>query len=162
MWQSPPFRLDVVNQSLYRGEVRIPLMPKPFAVLQYLVENAGRLVSQNELMEAVWPETHVQPEVLRRSILEIRRALGDQPETPRFIETVTKRGYRFIAEVSTNELEPVALEPPPARSPRQRKIRIAVAILASGILLGGGFLLRRSHRPRLTEKDTIVLADVIN
>ena len=49
MWQFPPFRLDVVNQCLYRGDERIPLMPKPFAVLQYLVEHAGRLVSQDEL-----------------------------------------------------------------------------------------------------------------
>jgi DNA-binding winged helix-turn-helix (wHTH) protein len=100
MWQFEAFRLDVVDQSLYRVDERIPLTPKPFAVLQYLVEHAGRLVTQDELLDAIWPETHVQPEVLRRYILEIRRALGDNPESPRFIETVTRRGYRFIAEVT--------------------------------------------------------------
>src|SRR6516165_1543764 len=103
VWQFPPFRLDVANQCLYRDDVRISLMPKPFSILQYLVEHAGRLVTQDELLTAIWPETHVQPEVLRRYILEIRRALGDQPETPRFIETITKRGYRFIAEVTPVE-----------------------------------------------------------
>jgi DNA-binding winged helix-turn-helix (wHTH) protein len=73
-----PFRLDLVNQRLWRGETRVQLMPKPFAVLRYLVEHAGRLVTQDELLAAIWPDTHVQPEVLRRASLEIRRVLGDQ------------------------------------------------------------------------------------
>src|SRR5215472_6629233 len=95
-----PFRLDVVNQCLWRGETRLPLMPKPFAVLRYLVEHAGRLVTQDELLSAIWPETYVQPEVLRRYILEIRRVLGDRAEKPRFVETLPKRGYQFIAPVT--------------------------------------------------------------
>ena len=95
-----PFRLDVVNQCLWRGETRVPLMPKPFAVLRYLVEHAGRLVTQDELLSAIWPETYVQPEVLRRYILEIRRVLGDRAEKPRFVETLPKRGYQFIAPVT--------------------------------------------------------------
>src|SRR5215468_6349505 len=103
-----PFRLDVVNQCLWRGETRVPLMPKPFAVLQYLVEHAGRLVTQNELLTAIWPETYVQPEVLRRYILEVRRALGDHAETPRFIETLPKRGYRFIAAVTPGPPDAIA------------------------------------------------------
>jgi len=75
-------------------------MPKPFAVLRYLVEHAGRLVTQDELLSAIWPETYVQPEVLRRYILEIRRVLGDRAEKPRFVETLPKRGYQFIAPVT--------------------------------------------------------------
>jgi DNA-binding winged helix-turn-helix (wHTH) protein/tetratricopeptide (TPR) repeat protein len=110
MWQFSPFRLDIANQSLHRGEVRIPLMPKPFAVLQYLVERSGRLVSQEELMTALWPDTYVQPEVLRRYILEVRRALGDHAETPSFIETFPKRGYQFIAPVTRNGLTAAADE----------------------------------------------------
>jgi DNA-binding winged helix-turn-helix (wHTH) protein/tetratricopeptide (TPR) repeat protein len=94
-----PFRLDAENQCLWRGETRISLMPKPFAVLQYLVEHPGRLVTHDQLLGAVWPDTFVQPEVLRRYILEIRRALGDSAETPRFVQTVPKRGYQFIAPV---------------------------------------------------------------
>jgi len=58
MWQFPPFRLDVANQCLYRGDVRMSLMPKPFSILQYLVERAGQLVTQDELLNAIRPETH--------------------------------------------------------------------------------------------------------
>jgi DNA-binding winged helix-turn-helix (wHTH) protein/tetratricopeptide (TPR) repeat protein len=94
-----PFRLDVANQCLWRGETRVSLMPKPFAVLRYLVEHPGRLVTHDQLLGAVWPDTFVQPEVLRRYILEIRRALGDRAEAPRFVQTFPKRGYQFIAPV---------------------------------------------------------------
>lgn len=75
------------------------LMPKPFAVLKHLVQHQGHLVTQDELLDAVWPDSYVQPEVLRRYILEIRRVLGDRAQTPRFIETLPKRGYQFIAPV---------------------------------------------------------------
>jgi DNA-binding winged helix-turn-helix (wHTH) protein/tetratricopeptide (TPR) repeat protein len=94
-----PFRLDVVNQCLWRGETRLPLMPKPFAVLCYLVEQPGRLVGHDELLAAIWPDTFVQPEVLRRYVLEIRRALGDRAEAPQYVQTLPKRGYQFIAPV---------------------------------------------------------------
>jgi predicted ATPase/DNA-binding winged helix-turn-helix (wHTH) protein len=94
-----PFRLDVVNQSLWQGDIRVPLMPKPFAVLQYLVERSGRLVTQDQLLDALWPETHVQADVLRRYIMEIRRVLGDRADAPRFIQTFPKRGFQFIAPV---------------------------------------------------------------
>ena len=63
-------------------DTRVSLMPKPFAVLRYLVEHAGRLVTQDELLSAIWPDTFVQPEVLRRYILEIRRALDDEAGAP--------------------------------------------------------------------------------
>src|SRR5215831_14721861 len=95
----PPFRLDAADQSLWRDDKRIPLTPKAFAVLQYLVDRAGRLVTQNELLEALWPDTFVQPEVLKSQILDVRAALGDRPKDPLFIETVPRRGYRFIAAV---------------------------------------------------------------
>ena len=93
------FRLDSANHCLWRGEERAQITPKAFDVLRYLVENAGKLVTQDELLEALWPETYVNQEVLRKYILEIRKVLGDRPEKPAFIETVTKRGYRFIAPV---------------------------------------------------------------
>ena len=95
----PPYRLDVTNQCLWREDARISLAPKVFSVLEYLVRHAGRLVSQEELLEAVWPETYVQPEVLRKYVLEIRKALDDPAKDPRFVETLPKRGYRFIAGV---------------------------------------------------------------
>jgi DNA-binding winged helix-turn-helix (wHTH) protein/tetratricopeptide (TPR) repeat protein len=95
----PPFRLDPADQCLWQGDDRIAMAPKTFGVLWYLVEHAGRLVTQDELLEALWPETYVQPEVLRKYILEIRKLLSDPPKSPRFIETLPKRGYRFVAAV---------------------------------------------------------------
>jgi TolB-like protein/DNA-binding winged helix-turn-helix (wHTH) protein/Tfp pilus assembly protein PilF len=106
------FRLDAANHCLWRGEERVIITPKAFDVLRHLVENAGRLVTQNELLEALWPETYVNQEVLRKYILEIRKALGDQHKNPAFIETVTKRGYRFIAPVTDDS----ASEPPDLRA----------------------------------------------
>jgi TolB-like protein/DNA-binding winged helix-turn-helix (wHTH) protein/Tfp pilus assembly protein PilF len=115
------FRLDAANHCLWRGEERVIITPKAFDVLRHLVENAGRLVTQNELLEALWPETYVNQEVLRKYILEIRKALGDQHKNPVFIETVTKRGYRFIALVTDES----AIELPdlPAPSATEEKVR---------------------------------------
>ena len=101
-----PFRLDPVNQCLWRGEARITLTPKVFAVLRHLVDHPGRLVTQEELLEAVWPETYVQPEILRKYILELRKVLGDDPKTPRFIETLPKRGYRFVVDLKEEAFAP--------------------------------------------------------
>jgi DNA-binding winged helix-turn-helix (wHTH) protein len=84
-----------------------PLAPKAFDVLAYLVEHAGQLVTPDEILEALWSETYVNPEVLRKYILEIRKTLGDRPDKPEFIETVPKRGYRFRCSV----LEESAAEP---------------------------------------------------
>jgi hypothetical protein len=71
---------------------RVPLTPKAFDVLRYLVEHTARVVSQDEILEAAWPETYVNPEVVKKHILEIRRVLGDQPDQPLFIATFPKRG----------------------------------------------------------------------
>ncbi|HZC43340.1 MAG TPA: AAA family ATPase, partial [Acidobacteriaceae bacterium] len=79
---------------------QINLPPKPFAVLRYLVENPGRLISHDELLDALWPETYVQPQVLRTYMLDLRKVLGDDPGCPRFIQTLPKRGYCFVAQVA--------------------------------------------------------------
>jgi TolB-like protein/DNA-binding winged helix-turn-helix (wHTH) protein/Flp pilus assembly protein TadD len=113
------FRLDAANHCLWRGEARLQITPKAFDVLRYTVENAGRLVTQDELLEALWPETYVNQEVLRKYILEIRKVLGDRPEKPVFIETVTKRGYRFIAPVvDESEVDKSEDEPTDSSTPR--------------------------------------------
>jgi TolB-like protein/DNA-binding winged helix-turn-helix (wHTH) protein len=93
------FRLDRANHLLWGNGDRVPIAPKGFDVLTYLVEHAGRVVTQEEILEALWPETYVNPEVLRKYIQEIRKALGDRPDSPEFIETLPKRGYRFVAPV---------------------------------------------------------------
>jgi DNA-binding winged helix-turn-helix (wHTH) protein/tetratricopeptide (TPR) repeat protein len=100
----PPFRLDSIDECLWRGGERVGLTPKAFDLLRYLVEHPGRLVTQDELLESLWPETYVQPEVLRKHVLEIRKALGDDPKEPRFVETQPKRGYRFVAAVQDEQV----------------------------------------------------------
>ena len=119
-----PFLLDTINECLWRQNMdgvdgddeKIPLTPKGFAVLRYLVEHAGRLVTQSELLEAVWPDTFVQPEVLKSQVLDIRRALGDDPKHAQFIETLPRRGYQFIAPIKGPSSEMSAgLEQPPRR-----------------------------------------------
>jgi predicted ATPase len=98
--QFASFRLDTANECLWRGDERIALQPKPFGVLRYLTENPGRLITHDELLEALWPETYVQPQILRTYMLELRKILGDDAAKSRFIETVPKRGYRFVAAVT--------------------------------------------------------------
>lgn len=100
MNQFEQFRLDTANGCLWRNDTQIALPPKPFAVLRYLVENPGRVITHNELLDALWPETFVQPQILRTYMLELRKALGDDADQPRFIQTLPKRGYRFVAPVS--------------------------------------------------------------
>jgi TolB-like protein/DNA-binding winged helix-turn-helix (wHTH) protein/Flp pilus assembly protein TadD len=109
------FRLDTANHFLWRDGDRVPLAPKGFDVLAYLVAHVGQVMTQDEILEALWPETYVNPEVLRKYIQEIRKALGDRPDNPEFIETLPKRGYRFIAPViDESAAEPDLLTSVPA------------------------------------------------
>lgn len=91
------FRLDRSGGGLTRAGIELPLRGKSLALLHHLVENAGRLVTRDELLRAVWPEQCVSPGVVRISVREVRAALGDDRLAPRFIETVGRRGYRFAA-----------------------------------------------------------------
>jgi len=92
-----PYRLDRASGRLLRGGTNVPLRRKTFAVLEYLATRPGRLVAKHELLDAVWPATHVTPSVLAGCIRELRQALGDDARAARFIETAHRRGYRFIA-----------------------------------------------------------------
>ena len=94
------FALDISNQCLWQNGSQIALPPKPFAVLRYLADNPGRLITHDELLDALWPDTYVQPQVLRTYVLELRKLLGDDARQPRFIQSLPKRGYCFVAPVS--------------------------------------------------------------
>jgi predicted ATPase len=100
MKQFHSFRLDIVNHCLWRGDDRVSITPKAFDVLRYLVEHADRLVSQDEILGALWPATYVNPEVIKKYVLGIRKALGDRHEKPEFVETFPRRGYQFVAPVT--------------------------------------------------------------
>jgi len=95
----PPFRIDFGTERLWRDDQAIALRPKTWGVLRYLAERPGKLVSKTELFDAVWRNTAVEEKGLNVSIAELRRLLGDDARNPRFIETVHRRGFRFIASV---------------------------------------------------------------
>jgi DNA-binding winged helix-turn-helix (wHTH) protein len=97
-----PFSLDLANECLWRGSQAIKLRPKAFAVLDYLIERPGQLVTKEELLNAVWPGTFVGEAVLKVAIRQIREALGDDQKSPRFIETAHRRGYRFISHITAS------------------------------------------------------------
>lgn len=94
------FRLDPVDHSLWRGTQQVELAPKTCQVLRYLIDNAGRLITHEELLSSLWSNAPVQQEVLKSHILAIRNALGDRATSPRFVETVRGRGYRFIGPLA--------------------------------------------------------------
>ncbi len=96
-----PFRLDAGTESIWRAGQEIRLRPKTFAVLRYLAERPGRLITKDELLEAVWSDVTVGDAALTVCVAEIRKALGDEARTPRVIETVHRRGYRFIGRAGS-------------------------------------------------------------
>jgi DNA-binding winged helix-turn-helix (wHTH) protein len=98
------FTLDLQRYALLRGQEEIPLRPKSFDVLRYLAEHAGRLVSKEELIQAIWPSISVTDDSLVQCITDIRKALSDNPH--RIIRTVPRRGYVFAAAVSGDILAP--------------------------------------------------------
>jgi predicted ATPase/DNA-binding winged helix-turn-helix (wHTH) protein len=103
-----PFCLDLANQCLWKDSQAIKLRPKAFAVLDHLVGRPGQLVTKEDLLSAGWPETFVGDAVLKVTIRQIREALGDDPKSPRFIETAHRRGYRFIGQIAeSGQLEAV-------------------------------------------------------
>src|SRR2546425_1708144 len=95
------FHLDLVNERLWRGTQLLLVRPKTFAVLRYLVEPPGRLVTRDELCLAVWPDTHGSERAPKQCIRELRDVLGDAATAPQFIETMARRGYRFIGQLSS-------------------------------------------------------------
>jgi DNA-binding winged helix-turn-helix (wHTH) protein len=106
----PPFRLDPSNERLWEETREIPLRPKTFAVLRYLAEHPEQLVTKDELMSAVWSDTVVGDDALAGCIRDLRKVLGDEAKTPRYIETVHRRGYRFIGKVVSDQLSVVSQE----------------------------------------------------
>src|SRR3989442_606553 len=120
-WCFGGFRLDPDNACLWRGAQAIALTPKAFEVLRYLVTHPDRLVTKDTLLDAVWPATAVSDAVVRVAIGELRRALVDTVQAPRFIATMPRRGYRFLASVTQTGLpdEPGLASPasPPAPAP---------------------------------------------
>lgn len=99
-----PFRLDTTTRQLWRDEQGVAVQPRPLAVLQYLVERPGQVVSSAVMLKAVWAGTYVSRVSLKVCIRAIREALGDDAEVPQYVETVGRLGYRFIAPLTAAPL----------------------------------------------------------
>src|SRR5262245_26192487 len=104
--------LDEGNARLTRDGTPIDMPPKAFAVLAHLVRHHHRLVTKDELLDAIWGHGHVSESVLKTVINQLRTLLNDDPRTPRYIETATRRGYRLVAQVAP--LAKSAAPPKPA------------------------------------------------
>ena len=94
------FRIDVVERVLYSAKGVVSLTPKAFDTLLVLVEHQGHVLGKDELMEKVWPDTFVEENNLAQNISMLRKALGEEGGGQKFIETVPKRGYRFVSHVT--------------------------------------------------------------
>jgi DNA-binding winged helix-turn-helix (wHTH) protein/tetratricopeptide (TPR) repeat protein len=94
------FRLDVEERRLFRDDVPVQLEPKVFDVLALLVENSGHLVEKDKLLRTVWADSFVEELNVARAVYSLRKALGEDGNGNKFIETVPKKGYRFIADIS--------------------------------------------------------------
>ncbi len=132
------FRLDVRNATVEREGMPQALTPKAFSVLLHLVRNAGQLVTKDEFLDVIWPGVFVGDAALKGCIREIRRALGDDPERPAFIQTAHRRGYRFVAPVTVSEVcarpaaAPAPLTPPATHYAQSGDVSIAYQILGDG------------------------------
>ena len=128
------FRLDPISGQLYRDGERVALAPKAFALLQTLAGQSGRLVSKQDLLTAVWPGVFVGDAVLKSTIREVRKALGDDSHEPRFIETAHRRGYRFAAPVVAIDpaSTPAAVAVPRVSYTRSGNVNIAYQVVGNG------------------------------
>jgi DNA-binding winged helix-turn-helix (wHTH) protein/TolB-like protein/Tfp pilus assembly protein PilF len=162
-----PFQLDVAERRLARDGASVEITPKVFDLLVLLVEHRGRLLEKGQLLDALWPDSHVEESNLSVNVSALRKALGEGPDQRLFVETVPKRGYRFVAEVealttpAAEPLPPPGSPPSPAvaaaprapgadgarGSPRRR--RLALAVAAGMVVLAGGALLWSSRPPRV-------------
>src|SRR5437868_10832947 len=98
-----PYRVDANERLLRCGERVVPLTPKAFEMLLVLLEDSGHVMTKEELMKRVWPDTVVEEANLSHNIYKLREALGESRNGEKYIETVPRRGYRFVAKVTQVE-----------------------------------------------------------
>src|SRR5215211_8230177 len=157
------FRLDLEERLLLRSDgTEVPVTPRIFQTLHYLVEHSGRVLDKELIMEAVWPDCVVEENNLAQNISTLRRIFGDTPGCQRYIATVPGRGYRFVAEVhpaketaagqikkaklASNEASAIDAVPAISATPRRwRDVRVWFAGLAIVFLMAGVFFLLRNR-----------------
>ncbi len=184
------FKLDTRAEELRNGDLLLQLPQQPLQILYLLLEHPGDLVTRNEVRNTLWPDDTFLDfdDGINHAVRRLRDALGDSPEHPRFIQTIPRRGYRFIyptaiepaPAASTDALTPAAPVTSPATavtvvppSPGQTAVRerrqsgnwkvlLSAAVIVAVVIGGTFYLNSRRVTIRLTDKDTIVLSDFNN
>ena len=178
LYEFADFSLDAQSRALRRGAATVPLTPKAFDVLCMLVQNAGRIVTKDELMKAVWPDSFVEESNLTQTVFMVRKALDETAER-RYIQTVQGQGYRFVVPVQQAEsdgqeveaLQPLPTAKPNPEIPRQpepteeqgegrTRSWVAIALVAVALVLMATFALWswRSRRTPAEQPGRIMLA----
>jgi len=162
------YRLDPEKELLLRDDETIPITPKAFQILLVLIRNKKQVVTKDDLMKTVWPDTFVEEANLSRNIFLLRKALGESPQDHQYIVTVPGRGYRFAEDVELvpdREMNLVAV----SRSKVEVQVKetrpwrwIAASAILLAVMASVAWRLFIHHTPVLTAKDTVVLADFAN
>lgn len=188
-----PYRVDPERRLLLRDQNTVPLSPKAFDLLLILVEHSGDVVSKDDLMNLLWPDTFVEESNLGQHVFQLRKALGQRTQDHTYIVTVPGRGYRFAEQVRpvAAELTNVPQKEKPEEREEDRKeqeivvasrslaqvviegqrkkdLRVwvtfaaIVAAIVTAVVIAAAAYWRSQTKPKLTEKDTIVLGDFDN
>ncbi len=190
MFEFSKFTLEPRTRTLKRQGETVTLNRRAFDLLLYLVQNPGRILSREELVKNVWPDTFVDENSLEQSISALRRALAEKPGDNSYVVTVQGRGYQFVSEVKDTEMAVMApagaatsgaaggviLERetirtsitrqdnqlPSLAAPRRSRTKVVGAVLLLAVLGAGGYFLHLRSAPGLTAKDTVLVADFTN
>ena len=187
VYEFGPFHMDPDKQILLRGNDPVPITPKAFETLLVLVRRSRDVVSKEELLKEVWPNSFVEESNLSQNIFLLRKALGDTGENRQYIVTLPGRGYRFAATVRTvteqgealvaqartrteivieeNQAESApALKalPIPQKPKESRRLLLSMAVVAVLLVVGAFLFIRGRRAANLGEKDSILVADFVN
>ncbi|HXU18150.1 MAG TPA: winged helix-turn-helix domain-containing protein [Terriglobales bacterium] len=149
------FEVDLAAGEVRKGGVKLKLTGQPFQVLAILLERPGEVVTREELQRRLWPDTFVDVDRnLNTTINKIREVLGDSADNPRYVETLPRRGYRFIGELERLVQPVVAVKPDGSSHSHQAWLKITAAVLAIAVFALGALAVYRWYRQEHPEEQT--------
>jgi DNA-binding winged helix-turn-helix (wHTH) protein len=153
------YEVDLRSGELRKAGVKQKFGGQPFQVLSILLERPGEVVTREELQKRLWPDTFVDADHnLNTAINKIREVLGDSAESPRFVETLPRRGYRFVGELEAPVQPVVAVEPDRGWHSRRAWLNITADVLALLVVAFGALVAYRSHRQQRPQEQTALTA----